>query len=187
MPRLSKKHWLLVAFLAASLGVQYWAHSLSRSSSSSNPSVKKGSTAPALSLSDLDGNPVSLEQFRGQVVIVDFWATWCEPCRTEFALLKKWLEDERKSGLLDGVVTLAVNVGEERALVETYVASNPIPFRVLLDETAAVSKEYGIRALPTLLIIDRDGNVADVNVGLDLNVGTSISMWLRDENKGRRK
>ncbi len=183
MNRSSRIAW---AFIVASLGVQYWAHSL-RAPSTTTPSLKKGSTAPALSLSDLDGNPVSLEQFRGQVVIVDFWATWCEPCRTEFTLLKKWLDDERGTGLLDSVVTLAVNSGEERAVVERYVEDNNIPFRVVLDEKGAVSKTYDIRALPTLLIIDREGNVADVHVGLDPHIGTSISMWLENRNKGADK
>jgi thiol-disulfide isomerase/thioredoxin len=128
-----------------------------------------------------------LDSLRGQVVIVDFWATWCTPCRTEFELLEKWWDDEQRTGLLDSVVVLAVNTGEDRAVVEQFLASNEIPFRVVLDEDGGVAQAYRVQALPTLMIIDHDGNVADVQVGLDPAIGGSLSMWLKNRDKRERR
>ena len=174
---------LIGAFLLASIGVQYWAHS-TRGSSGTTVTVKSRSTAPSFQMKDVGGKEVGLTELRGHWVILDFWATWCGPCRAEFAVLDEWFDKERASGLLDSVVVLAVNAGEERDVVRQFVAQNEIPFRVVLDEDGTVVKSYGVDALPTLVMIDRNGRVSDVKVGLDSGVGQKLSAWLRAQQKG---
>lgn len=175
---------LLVGFLLVSLGVQYWAHATYKPSRSS---MKEGAAAPAWSLEDMNGERVSSDKFRGRVVVLDFWASWCVPCRQEFEVLTKWWEKERASGLLDGVEFLAVNVGESAELVAQFMASNSVPFRIVRDEDSSVAKSFGVTGLPTLIMLDRDGRVAWVGVGYDPWVGASISDELKEIEKERAK
>jgi peroxiredoxin len=176
--------WLLAMFLVASAGIQYWAHSVFKPSRPTL-SLKEGATAPSLSLQDLDGTQVSLDSFRGRVVILDFWATWCKPCRAELKTLKSWWDQERATGLLDSVDVLAVNLEEPASLVERFVTTSAVPFRVLLDTDGAVAQAYGVRALPTLVVIDREGRVVDSVVGYDPMTGSTLSDILGKMEKER--
>ncbi len=106
-------------------------------------------------LESLDGAAIGPPDFPGQVVVVDFWATWCTPCRAQASIL----EDVHAEWGSRGVQFLAVDVAEERELVEEFVASNPFPYPVLLDPDDELSAALGLMALPTLMVIDREGQV----------------------------
>src|SRR5262245_39994573 len=151
---------LILAFLIASIAVQWWAHHTYRGGSSASAAIKRGEAAPGFSIERLDGSELSLASLRGQVVILDFWATWCGPCRSEFVTLESWREKEASTGLLDSVMVVAINTGEDRQLVERFVEKNEISFVVGLDPNGDLAAKYGVASLPTLIIIDRQGNVA---------------------------
>jgi thiol-disulfide isomerase/thioredoxin len=125
-----------------------------------------GPVAPAVSadfrLETLDGSTLGPPDFPGEVVVVDFWATWCTPCRAQAAILEE-LHAEYAGR---GVRFLAVDVAEDRQMVEEFVAENPFPYPVLLDPEDRLSALLGLVALPTLMVVDTEGEVIYLEAGL---------------------
>jgi thiol-disulfide isomerase/thioredoxin len=113
-------------------------------------------------LPSLDGRQIGPGDFRGKVVVVDFWATWCAPCHVQADILEAMHRDLGE----DDVAFLAVNVGEDEATVRSFVADRPFPYPVLLDPKETVSTRLGVAALPTLMIVDRDGEVSYLRPGI---------------------
>lgn len=105
---------------------------------------------PAFVLNDLSGADVTLGAQRGRVVLVHFFATWCEPCREELPALKRLIERAAASP----VTVLAISVGEVDARVTRFMESIPVNFPVLLDRDRAVAKAWDIYALPTTYVLD---------------------------------
>jgi thiol-disulfide isomerase/thioredoxin len=110
---------------------------------------------PASELKDLDGKTHKLEAYRGKVVILNFWATWCEPCREEMPSLNKL----RKSLEGQPVVMFAVNYGEGEGRIKPFLAKVPVDFPVLLDRDSQVAREWKVKLMPTTYIIGTDGKV----------------------------
>ncbi len=127
----------------------------------SAPAAVVGAPAPDFELTDLDGNAVRLSDYRGKAVLVNFWATWCGPCKAEMPLLQDRYTTLRDSGL----VILAVNIGEDEALIRPYVEDLGLDFAIVLDPELAVNDEYRVLGYPTTITVDREGNVVDVHVG----------------------
>ena len=121
----------------------------------------EGQAAPRFELSDLDGQTVSLAQLRGKIVMLDFWATWCAPCRISMPIL-----DKLQREFSNDMVLLAVNLLEPRDLVREYVARQNVRSRVLLDPEGNVMRQYGSESIPMQVIIDQEGIVQLVNIGL---------------------
>lgn len=118
--------------------------------------------APSFTLQDLDGESVSLEDYRGQVVLLNFWATWCTTCITEFPVIQAEytrLEDQ-------GFVVLAVNYDEPQSQVQAYVEEMSLTMPVLLDPGANTVSQYRVRGFPTSFIIDADGVIRIIHIGL---------------------
>lgn len=113
-------------------------------------------------LETLDGERLGPPDFPGQVVVVDFWATWCTPCRAQASIL----EDLHAEWGDRGVQFLAVDVAEERQVVEEFVAESPFPYPVLLDPSDEISMDLGLVALPTLMVVNTDGKVTYLESGL---------------------
>ncbi len=107
------------------------------------------------------GKPVALSDLKGQVVLVNFWATWCGPCRKEMPLLE---QIHKKYGPL-GFVMLGVNVEEDTRLMDTFLKDVPVSFPILLDPANGVSKLYSVSAMPSTVIIDRKGRVRFIHQG----------------------
>ncbi len=120
-----------------------------------------GHPAPDFRLKDLKGAEVALNEFKGKVVLVDFWATWCGPCREEMPDLDKL--HRQLSG--KDVVVLALDVNEPLETVAEYIGKEKFTFPVLLADGTDVMDRYGVHAYPTLFAIDKKGVVADVIVG----------------------
>lgn len=119
-----------------------------------------GLTAPGFELKDLKGQNVSLEQHRGKIVLLDFWAVWCGPCRMSMPLMEK-LQKEYK----EDVVLLAINLEEPEDLVREYVEKAKVGSTVLLDSEGQVARAYQIVQIPMHVLIDREGIIRHLQVG----------------------
>jgi thiol-disulfide isomerase/thioredoxin len=117
---------------------------------------------PDFRLKTLDGRQLGPADFPGQVVVVDFWASWCGPCRFQAQILETLFRDFKGKG----VQFLAANVGEEEATVRSFVKNKPFPYPVLLDTETTVSGNLGVYALPTLMVIDKKGKISYLESGI---------------------
>jgi peroxiredoxin len=115
--------------------------------------VRVGQPAPGFTLETLSGEEASLVDFRGSVVAVNFWATWCGPCRAEMPAL------QAASDEFDELVILGVNTGESRSRVAGFMEELGLTFPALLDTNEDVADLYGVRAMPTTVWVDPDGIV----------------------------
>ncbi len=111
--------------------------------------------APDFKLKDMDGNEVSLQSLRGKPVIVNFWATWCPPCREEIpAMNRAWQKIKDK-----GVAMIAIDVGEDEDTVFEFQANYTMDFTILLDESGQEIKKWPVRGVPTTFILDPQGRM----------------------------
>ncbi len=117
--------------------------------------------APDFTLRDLDGNRHRLSDYRGRVVIVNFWATWCPPCRAEMPSMQRAWERLRK----EGVVMLGIDVGEDEDTVFQFTADYPVEFPLLLDQDSSVIGRWPVRGLPTTFVVDPQGRLAYRAIG----------------------
>src|SRR5215467_15138646 len=123
--------------------------------------VTPSAGAPDFTLPSLDGPNLRLQEQRGQVVMVNFWATWCGPCRIEMPHLARLYEKYRASGFQ----LLGVNIDEDPHQAAAVAAKLGVRFPVLLDTEKKVSKLYDLSTMPSTVLIDRDGRVRYIHRG----------------------
>jgi peroxiredoxin len=123
--------------------------------------IAEGLLAPDFELRDLDGRAFKLSDYRGQVVLINFWATWCGYCRAEFPEIQESYERNQQKGL----VVLAVNVQDRRESVEAYAQELGLTFPILLDPLGRASGSYKARGLPTSYFVDQEGLIVRRRVG----------------------
>ncbi|MBB3169779.1 TlpA family protein disulfide reductase [Simiduia aestuariiviva] len=117
--------------------------------------------APDFTLKSRDGKNIRLSDLRGQVIMLNFWASWCGPCRQEMPLLDELSKRYSRAGF----TLLGVNVEQDTAAGEKYLQDTPVSFPILWDPTSTVSKLYNIDAMPSTVMIDRDGNMRYLHRG----------------------
>ncbi len=163
--------WIYVIIAALVLGTSWIFFSRVPSASTTDgsppPSPREGFSAPGFTLEILDdsnpGREVSLTDYRGQVVIINLWATWCPPCRAEMPAIQNVYQDYKDKGL----VVLAINTTfqDNEADVRAFAKEYGLDFPILFDRTGDVSIRYQLRGLPSTFFIDRKGVIQLVIVG----------------------
>ena len=124
--------------------------------------IELGAAAPDFSLQDLSGKTVSLSDYQGKVVLLNFWATWCPPCKAEMHSLESLYR--QLSG--EGLVILAVNIEQNGAqTVKAFLKESPHSFPILLDDQAKIQKLYGVYQFPETFVIRKDGTIDDRVIG----------------------
>ncbi len=123
--------------------------------------VHNQTPAPSFALPTLDGQSLASAGLRGKVVLVNFWATWCGPCKEEMPALQR-LKQHFKPGEFE---LLAITTDPQREAIKGFVQSLGLTFSILLDETKDVSAAFGVRGLPTTILIGKDGRVLARAVG----------------------
>lgn len=133
------------------------------------PTLDIGQAAPNFKLQDLTGQQVSLNEFKGKIVMLDFWATWCGPCRMTMPVVES-LQKEYAGTM----VLLAVNLQEPLDVVRDYIRAHGIHSRVLLDEDGAVGSMYGAEAIPMQILIDKQGIIRFVMAGFSPRMASQL-------------
>ncbi len=124
-------------------------------------SAQFGETAPDFSLESFGGETMSLSQHKGDVVMINFWATWCGPCRQEMPILDELYSRYERAGFQ----LLGVNIDDEPQRAKDMIAELGVSFPVLFDDTKAVSELYQVQAMPVSVMVDREGKVRYVHHG----------------------
>lgn len=132
---------------------------------------KNGDLAPEFVLQSADGAVRKLSNYRGKVVLVNLWATWCPPCIAEFPMLEKLAKDYSDKGL----VILAVAGDENTKDVHEFLRRSPAQFEVLLDPDGAIGTRYGITGYPETFFVDRQGRLRDKIIGPLPHEGGSVA------------
>ncbi|PYI93408.1 MAG: hypothetical protein DME97_06640 [Verrucomicrobia bacterium] len=140
--------------------------------------LKLSAPMPDFTLPDASGQPVKFSDVSRQnkLVLINFWATWCTPCRMEMPEFEKIYGAKKTQGF----TILAISEDAEREKLDTYLKNKPVSFPVLIDKDGALAKQFGIRALPTTILVDRDGKVQQVIEGVEPYLEFSIEHYSRD-------
>lgn len=104
---------------------------------------------------------LDLEEFRGNVVVLDFWASWCVPCRRSFP----WLNDMHRRYEKDGLVIIGINVDKRRELATEFLKQYPANFRIRYDPAATLAREFNVQGMPSSYVIGRDGDLQASHIG----------------------
>jgi len=159
---------MIRSLLAAAL-----AASVSLAASAATPVAN--ALAPDFTLRGSDGRNVRLDELRGQVVLVNFWATWCGPCREEMPRLDTLYQKYHKSGF----VLLGVNVDDDPRTALATAAKLNVSFPVLLDTDKKVSKLYDLNTMPSTIVIDRDGKMRFLHRGYRAGTESDYEQQIR--------
>jgi len=106
-------------------------------------------------------SPLDLDRYRGQVVVVDFWASWCVPCRRSFP----WLNQMQKKYHEDGLVIVGVNLDSSAEDAQTFLRDFPAEFQIVFDPDAVLAQQFDVAAMPTSFVLDRSGEIVANHLG----------------------
>lgn len=117
--------------------------------------------APEFSLPGRGGQTVTLSAYRGDVVMINFWASWCKPCRQELPLLDQMYQRYKNLGF----TLIGVNVDEDQKSADLILKNIPVSFPIAYDQQDKVSNKYGLEGMPNTVFVDRNGNIRHVHTG----------------------
>lgn len=123
--------------------------------------AEAGQPAPAFVLPTAKGETVALDKFRGKVVYVDFWASWCAPCRRSFP----WMNEMQQKYGPRGFTVVAINVDKKRSDAERFLVQHPANFTIVYDDAGVTPAAYGVKGMPSSYLVDQRGNVTFVERG----------------------
>jgi thiol-disulfide isomerase/thioredoxin len=130
-------------------------------------------TAPPVQGILLSGQPINLQAYKGQPVLLHFWATWCPVCKLEQDSIDAISKDH-------AVITVAMNSGNDLQ-VKTYLQEHNLSFPVIVDERSVLAKQFGVQGVPTSFVIDPEGSIAFTEVGYTTSWGLRFRMWLAQD------
>jgi cytochrome c biogenesis protein CcmG/thiol:disulfide interchange protein DsbE len=146
--------------VAVALSVAVWASS-SGLAGVTPANVRK--KAPAFTLKDVNGKPVKLSDYKGKVVVLDFWATWCTGCKVEIP----WFMEFQTKYKSEGLATIGAAMDDEGwEKVRPYVVEHPFNYTIVAGDAAALAKKFNITGLPLTMLIDRNGRIVDTHAGV---------------------
>ena len=120
-----------------------------------------GDAAPPFALATASGESVSLATLRGRVVYVDFWASWCGPCRRSFP----WMNEMQQKYGARGLAIVGINVDKKRSDAERFLQQTPAGFTIVFDEPGVTPAAYAVKGMPSSYLIDAQGNISAVEIG----------------------
>ena len=120
-----------------------------------------GKRAPEFMLKDLNGKDVSLSSLKGKAILINFWATWCPPCRAEMPALNKLFKEYHDKGF----AVIAVSTDRNTSSVKNFLVKTPVDFPVLLDSDGRVSRQFKVFSLPTSFLLDTNGIILQRYLG----------------------
>ena len=144
------------------LGILLWSGLQSNRGEAGPALIAFGYPAPNFELETLTGETAVLEDYQGDVVLINFWATWCPPCKAEMPDINAFYQANQN----DGLTVLAVNAQEDKSTVGRFIESNGFVFPVLLDPVGDVARQFQVNSFPTTIILDRDGTIQTIHNGL---------------------
>ena len=146
-----------------------------------NPAAIAASKAPAFELPG-DAGQISLDQYRNQVVFVDFWASWCVPCKHSFPWMNQMLERYGDEGLK----VIAINLDKNKAHAKKFLERVPADFEIAYDPEGNVAELYSLKVMPTSYLIDREGNLIHSHKGFKASDGTRMEDMIRELLKNKQ-
>ena len=180
-----RRMFIAAIVLAAAFGFFFFGSKPGTSLDTEKAFAAPGATAaPDFTLFDRQGSPVSLSDFRGKVVMLNFWATWCPPCRAEMPSMER-LHSKLQE---EDFVLLAVNVEESgQSAVDAFVREIPVSFPVLFDSAQEVSRLYRVSGIPQTFIIDPQGRIVQqITGGLEWD-SPEVTKYLSSLMRGERE
>ncbi|MEK3793538.1 redoxin domain-containing protein [Paenibacillus sp. FSL R7-0204] len=167
------RRFVTLLIIAAASAAGIWVY-LQQSSQPPAGRMTTGASAPVFKAVTLQGEKVSLSEYKGRVVLLNFWATWCKPCMREMPLLNELSQSAELP-----VEILFVNAGESKGTVSEYMAEQQFSFPVIIDVTGRISASYSVNALPSTYIINKAGEISKVVVG-EIGDLETLKQWLAE-------
>lgn len=149
--------------------------SMAAAFSANADSAKAPAPAPTFTLEGRSG-PVALDSLRGRVVYVDFWASWCDPCRRSFP----WLQSLQAKYDSLGLTVVGVNVDKDHSLSEAFLRDHPVSFRIAYDAKGKVAEAYHVKVMPSSALIARDGTLVFLHPGFDPKQAADIEKRIQE-------
>lgn len=180
----SHKAWIALAGLLMLAGLA-WALSprfrLDPAIGDEETSPRVGFLAPDFTLSTFDDGERTLSELRGKVIVINFWATWCPPCRAEMPALQRAYDEHRGRGL--EILAINTTFQDSQSDAREFVNEFGLTFPILLDQAGDVSRGFELRAMPTTLFVDREGYVREVILGGPMSeetIQTTLEVLLKE-------
>lgn len=128
------------------------------------------------------GNDLDLDDYAGNVVVVDFWASWCVPCRRSFP----WLDEMQHRYADDGLVVIGVNVDQDASEAQAFLEEYPVSFRIVEDPDGNLARRFDVIAMPSSFVIGRDGEIVSRHLGFKVRETDRYEAVLRDSLAAER-